>query len=175
MISNKDVNLEIMRKMDDSSLFNFCLVNKSASKLCRNEYFWRDRFIQKFGKIYGPPVGESWKSQYLKFIYYLNLPKEKINFKNMEPEILKYFEKLVEEIILEKMEEEFEDLICQEPFENKEKYRKSERGNILEAAREMFEVYKQDDELERIYKGIQEHIYREFLFGIIDPIPYLVN
>lgn len=44
----KDVNFEIMNKMDDQTLLNFCKVNHKAARLCRDENFWRKRFVNRF-------------------------------------------------------------------------------------------------------------------------------
>lgn len=66
----KDINLYMMQKLDDESLFSFCLANKNMAKLCNNENFWRIRFIEKYGSEaakYKPPQ-RKWKQHYLKMI-----------------------------------------------------------------------------------------------------------
>jgi len=39
----KDVNIEIMNRLDDKSLGNFCRINPLAKKICDDENFWRNR------------------------------------------------------------------------------------------------------------------------------------
>lgn len=40
---NKDIDYEIMAKLDDRSLFTFCLTNRYISELCKNDLFWKKR------------------------------------------------------------------------------------------------------------------------------------
>ena len=49
LTGNKDTNLLVLSNLNDRDLLNFCSVNSSANQLCRNESFWRNRFIQNFG------------------------------------------------------------------------------------------------------------------------------
>lgn len=68
----RDVNLEILSKLDDDrDLFNFCLANKESSKLCQDQNFWRKRFEKKFGKeaMKYKPAKRNWKNHYLKVVY----------------------------------------------------------------------------------------------------------
>ena len=66
----KDVNLEIMSKMDDKTLLNVCATNKYGRELCRNESFWRNRFLQKYGEMAAKrkPEKRSWKNHYMRII-----------------------------------------------------------------------------------------------------------
>jgi hypothetical protein len=74
LTGQKDADLLIMTNLDDETLLSFCLANRSASLLCKDESFWRSRFINKYGK---PPFDVSnWRRVYLKSISYLE-PKEK--------------------------------------------------------------------------------------------------
>ena len=68
----KDVVLEIMYKMDDLSLLNFCNTNNQRDSegvlYCNNETFWENRFYEKFPS-YGyfktiKNVDRSWKKIY---------------------------------------------------------------------------------------------------------------
>ena len=70
----KDVNLEIMAKMDDKTLLNVCATNKYAKELCQNESFWRNRFLKKYGEMAAnrKPEKRSWKNHYMKIIIILN-------------------------------------------------------------------------------------------------------
>lgn len=39
----KDIDLIILNKLSQEDLFNICQVNKSFSKLCNYEYFWKNK------------------------------------------------------------------------------------------------------------------------------------
>jgi hypothetical protein len=70
MTGQKDADLLIMSNLDDETLLSFCLANRSANLLCKDENFWRNRFIGKYGK---PTfVVSNWRRAYLKTISYLN-------------------------------------------------------------------------------------------------------
>ena len=70
----KDADILILNKLNDEDLFNVCLTNQYTAKLCRDESFWRNRYIQKFGedKIKYKPQDRSWRNQYLKVISDIN-------------------------------------------------------------------------------------------------------
>jgi hypothetical protein len=63
----KDVNLEIMSKMDDRTLLNVCLTNNYAKELCDDQSFWHNRFVKKYGEEADKtkPQKRSWKNHYL--------------------------------------------------------------------------------------------------------------
>lgn len=69
----KDVDYLILDKMRDKDLANFCQVNKYAEKLCSNEIFWKNRFIQKYGEgsVKYKPKDKSWKTHYSFVHYYI--------------------------------------------------------------------------------------------------------
>ena len=48
---NKDTDFIIMMKLDDKSLLNYCLTDKSGKKLCDNEDFWRNRTHKIYGDV----------------------------------------------------------------------------------------------------------------------------
>ena len=66
---NKDYDLRMMSYLeDDRDLFNVCSQkNKYIQKLCSDKYFWRDRFIRKYGEKASQykPEERSWKNHYL--------------------------------------------------------------------------------------------------------------
>ena len=66
----RDTDFLIMEKLDDKSLLNLCLTNKRASVLCREQNFWKRRFVSKFGETAAKykPEQRSWKNHYLKVI-----------------------------------------------------------------------------------------------------------
>jgi hypothetical protein len=74
---NKNVDLLTLEKLDDKSLFNFCISNPKdeyLKNLCGNEDFWRNRFTKIFGKQRGTYKSSkrTWKDFYLKIIHYLD-------------------------------------------------------------------------------------------------------
>ena len=76
LTGNKNADLLILNNLDDRSLFNVCVSNPKdeyLKSLCGNEDFWRNRFIQIFGKkyLFYKSPDRSWKDFYLKIIYYL--------------------------------------------------------------------------------------------------------
>jgi hypothetical protein len=104
----KDLDHEIMMKMEDESLLNFCKINnKYAKKLCNDENFWRNRTLKKFGVI-SKSENRTWKNLYLKIVYYMNkysifeivskLHKDRENY-----DTYNYFSKLVTDRIREVM------------------------------------------------------------------------
>ena len=70
----KDVDLLILKELSDKDLFQMCLVNKSVNRACKDEYFWRERFLKTFSNsqelLKYKKEGETWRQYYLKFIYY---------------------------------------------------------------------------------------------------------
>ena len=71
---NKDTDFEILQRLDDKDLSQFCLVNTYVNNLCRDEKFWRNRVLLKWGGILGTisdiemsykPREIPWKDYYL--------------------------------------------------------------------------------------------------------------
>ena len=78
LTGQKDQDFLIMSKLDDKSLINFCLagVDSYTRSLCRDETFWRNRTLEKYGdlKKYGKLEKSShrtWKNLYLTIIHYM--------------------------------------------------------------------------------------------------------
>jgi hypothetical protein len=67
----KDTDLLILKELDDKDLFQMCLVNKSVNRACKDENFWRERFIKNFGDLKEYKL-ETWRQYYLKFSFYTN-------------------------------------------------------------------------------------------------------
>ncbi|AYV85877.1 MAG: hypothetical protein Solivirus1_34 [Solivirus sp.] len=55
---------EIMMRLDDKSLFNFCKTNRTASKLCNTELFWRQRLLVMYPDISEKPDRLTYKDYY---------------------------------------------------------------------------------------------------------------
>lgn len=74
LTGNKQTDLEVMYRLDDRSLLTYCMVNRYAHNLCNNETFWRNRFVQRFGKTASEYKREdrTWKMHYLMVISNLN-------------------------------------------------------------------------------------------------------
>ena len=67
----KDTDLLILELLDLESLFSLSKVDKYTNTLCKNEDFWRNRFIKTYGN-YIKPTWIKWREFYLKVVYYLN-------------------------------------------------------------------------------------------------------
>jgi len=75
LTGNKDVDLYILYKLDDTDLFNLCSLqydNNDIYELCNNEHFWRERYLSKWGYEAGnlKPDMDSWKTHYINTIRY---------------------------------------------------------------------------------------------------------
>lgn len=83
---NKDVDYTIMANLDDRSLLNFCQTDKYVSVLCRNDEFWRRRFISKYGDKASnyKPAERTWRNHYLKVLIDLDM------FSNNPAEFLRH-------------------------------------------------------------------------------------
>ena len=70
----KDELFEILNKLDDKDLLNFCSINRKYQEICQNEDFWRNRFFSKYGNQYGfyKPKNRTWRNLYLTLVYYEN-------------------------------------------------------------------------------------------------------
>jgi hypothetical protein len=70
----RDPDLIILGKLSDGDLLSVRLTNKYANRLCNNEDFWRNRFIEKFGRENMKYKAEkrSWKNFYLLIVKYSN-------------------------------------------------------------------------------------------------------
>ncbi len=66
----KDLDLKILSDLNDRDLISFCLTDKTANKLCQDENFWRNRFINRFGyeMMKYKPEERTWKKHYLTII-----------------------------------------------------------------------------------------------------------
>lgn len=69
MLNFKDLDLKILSELTDRDLLSFCLTGKEGKKLCDNETFWRNRTLEKHGRIEKKP-NRSWKDLYLAITYY---------------------------------------------------------------------------------------------------------
>ncbi len=173
LTQNKDADLLIMSKLDDEDLFNLCLTDKYASKLCKSEDFWKNRFIHRFGVKYGPTDGKTWKNQYLKLVRYLDLFPE-IDVYSLSNGLYLYFEDGIKRNMFNRMKNYLQDVL-ESTFNLKtyteeeiEKILKDEEKNIWKAVEIMFKAYKTDGDLIILQKGGSIDLYRDFLFDYVD-------
>jgi hypothetical protein len=71
MWTGKNTDLLIFGNLNDRDLLNLCLTNKAANELCRDEDFWRNRFIKKWGYS-EKSEGRTWRNFYLTLLKYLD-------------------------------------------------------------------------------------------------------
>ena len=74
-----DVDLKILSLLDDKDLIKTCLLDKYTNNICNRDYFWRDRFREKFAKDIPKDIntftitpGRTWRNFYLSLISYLS-------------------------------------------------------------------------------------------------------
>jgi len=72
---NKDVDREILSKLDDRNLLQACQVNKYVWNQVCNEDFFRNRLLKMFPEIKREDI-KNWKEFYLQAIYYISKMKE---------------------------------------------------------------------------------------------------
>jgi hypothetical protein len=72
LTGTRDTNLLVLENLNDRDLLSYCQTNRYAQNLCKNEDFWRNRFI----KVYGGEAAQlkdrnrTWKDFYLLILYY---------------------------------------------------------------------------------------------------------
>jgi hypothetical protein len=77
----KDVDREILSKLDDKELLKTCSINKYTWNTVCDDAFLRRRLTIKYPKIEQyKKKEESWKSFFLKAIHYIALMKEKFDY-----------------------------------------------------------------------------------------------
>jgi hypothetical protein len=72
----KDIDLLMMTNLeDDEDLLNFCLTNSYTRSLCKNEKFWKDRLIKRFGKnsLKYKNSDQTYKNFYLYIIHFQSI------------------------------------------------------------------------------------------------------
>ncbi len=77
----KDVDYEILSKLNDVELGKMCSTDKYFRDLCKNDTFWRNRTINKFGKYLGGIEGlnkyflesqlKTWREYYISIVDFL--------------------------------------------------------------------------------------------------------
>jgi hypothetical protein len=67
----KDVDKKILAELDDESLLSFCKTARYGNELCKDDLFWKNRFISRFGRAEKNP-DRSWKDFYLNAVFWVN-------------------------------------------------------------------------------------------------------
>ena len=75
----KDTDLKILSELNDKDLFSFCIVNKYANRLCKDEHFWMNRFLERFGEPHKPDY-MYWRKYYLQVVKDVNDLKDPWKF-----------------------------------------------------------------------------------------------
>lgn len=88
---NKDVDREILQRLDDRDLFRTLLTSKYSYDITNNDNFWRNRLLAKYSStIPYKPEDLSWKEYYLSVVYYIDklLKENNFEFKHGDPKYL---------------------------------------------------------------------------------------
>jgi hypothetical protein len=83
----RDVDLLILQKLDDRSLFAFCQTDQYAKRLCQNENFWEKRFLERYGPA-RKRKDRTWRNFYLNISKYYIEVQPNINDDNEADKIL---------------------------------------------------------------------------------------
>ena len=76
----RDLDLEILSKLDDRELGRICSTDKYFRQLCTNEDFWRNRVVKRFGKYLGDletinsfrtKYSYTWRKYYISLVDFL--------------------------------------------------------------------------------------------------------
>ena len=91
----KDVDKKILSELDDKSLLEFCKTGKYGNELCKDELFWKNRFISRFGRA-DKNEWRSWKDFYLNVVFYMdryrNRALDRVSLKGMKNiDIINFF------------------------------------------------------------------------------------
>src|SRR5579883_2904549 len=89
LTGNRDTDYEILKKLDDYSLLQFCQTSTQAKNLCNNQQFWLNRLLAKYEDIVpidiilnslpednnnsGDYVNRNYRNFYLKIIRDINI------------------------------------------------------------------------------------------------------
>ena len=95
----KDVNMEILNKLDDKDLLSFCSTDKYAKSICNDQIFWQRRVISKYGKYLDIDTMRKYKEDRSWSEYYIELTK-KLNSQHLGYEMSKAMEFGREDLII---------------------------------------------------------------------------
>ena len=83
---NKDVDREILQRLNDMDLFQTLLTSKYFKEITNNDAFWRNRLLTKYPSAvpYKQHSDISWKNYYLSTVFYVNELKEKGDYQYID-------------------------------------------------------------------------------------------
>lgn len=80
----RDTDMIILSKLDDRSLLSLCSANTYTNTLCKDENFWRNRTVKKYGNLFKyKPAFMSWRDYYLKIVVGLKSSQDIKSFPNL--------------------------------------------------------------------------------------------
>lgn len=157
----RDLDLEILSKLDDEELGKICSANKYFRELCKNEDFWRNRTVQKFGKYLGSVETmnnyrskNTWRTYYIHLVDVVYkalqepLTYERKKWKNED-------EKILDQIIVKNTEE-----LEHQLFENFNEYKWKEilKRELIDPNKFSYGYYLEDHEENRERNEFLEYI-----------------
>ena len=84
----RDLDIEILNRLEDKDLISFCATDKYAKTICDSETFWSRRTIEKYGKYLSLDVMKKFKNNKTWAEYYIQIAKV-LNSANPEYEAAK--------------------------------------------------------------------------------------
>jgi hypothetical protein len=85
---NKDVDLIILDKLDDRTLFYVCGMNQKdeyVNRICNDDYFWMNRLRKTYGDV-AKIQPRTWKNLYLGLVYFLDKYENTFNLNEINNE-----------------------------------------------------------------------------------------
>jgi hypothetical protein len=167
----KDTDFIILQELDDTSLMNFCLVNKYAASLCNDENFWMNRIIKFHGKnaLRLKKAKDSYRNLYFSVTYPLVICSDvKKNAKsNLVVEDIYGKDGYIRDIFDPKSLDDFKDYIFLKVFLmiDKKQQKKDDiiKRNILKIAKSLPKKYKVSANLELSNNDINS--FRTFILN----------
>ena len=83
---NKNVDYEILNRLDDKSLLSYCSTSKHYKEICNNQDYWKNRFFNKHGKYLAREIVDRYKHNKSWSEYYIEI-SSKVNTKYPEYEL----------------------------------------------------------------------------------------
>ena len=97
---SKDVDFEILNKLDDKDLIVFCSTSSEAKTFCEDQTFWQRRVIDRFGKYLSLDTIRIFKADRKWSDYYIELATKVRGYSPYEAaKALEYGRKDIEELL----------------------------------------------------------------------------
>jgi ankyrin repeat protein len=81
LTGRKDTDLIVLSNLDDKSLLSYCQTSSYSRSLCKDENFWKNRFMKKWGN-WKISSSRTWRNFYLSLLIYFNKPADYYNSVN---------------------------------------------------------------------------------------------